>query len=175
MHIFKNSQLVYGRGSFTSGSNHYQPHLSPLCHSSVPHTTTLQLLWILAHNTNNILRILVKAQPSTRSTWLRSLPRLGTWPRDPGLLNKYSLGHCGLSASSRHKLAFTRRHYALLTATDTLSPRQVTRNGHLLQLVDNTFLPELEPMELEASDSVSLPALSFGFQVFKEANVNTCM
>ena len=33
-----------------------------------------------------------------------------------GLLNKYSLGHCGLSAASRHKFAFTSRHYALLTA-----------------------------------------------------------
>ena len=29
-----------------------------------------------------------------------------------------SLGLCGLSAASRHKLAFTSRHYALLTATD---------------------------------------------------------
>ena len=51
------------------------------------------------------------------------------------------------------------------------SPRQVTLNGHLLQLVDNTSLPELEPVEQEASSTVSLPALSFGFQVFKEANV----
>ena len=58
-----------------------------------------------------------------------------------------------------------------------LSPRQVTLNGHLLKLVDNTSLPELQPGELEASGSVSLLALSFGFQVFKEANanVNTCM
>ena len=32
--------------------------------------------------------------------------------------NKYSLGHCGLSAASRHK-PFTRRHYTLLTATNT--------------------------------------------------------
>ena len=40
-------------------------------------------------------------------------------PRDMGLLNKYSLGHCGLSAASRHKFAFISRHYALLTATDT--------------------------------------------------------
>ena len=57
----------------------------------------------------------------------------------------------------------------------TLSPRQVTLNGHLLQLVDNTSLPELEPVEQEASDTVSLPALSFGFQVFKEANTKACM
>ena len=32
-------------------------------------------------------------------------------------LNEYTLGHCGLSAASRHKLAFTSRHYSLLTAT----------------------------------------------------------
>ena len=53
--------------------------------------------------------------------------------------------------------------------------RQVTLNGHLLQLVDNTSLPELEPVEQKASDTISLPALSFGFQVFKEANVKACM
>ena len=70
-------------------------------------------------STNDKLRILVKAQPSTRSTWPRSPTRLGIRPRDLGLLNKYSLGHCGLSAASRHKLAFASRHHALLTATDT--------------------------------------------------------
>ena len=59
-----------------------------------------------------------KAQPSTRSTWPWSPTRLGIRPQDLGLLNKYSLGHCGLSAASRRKLAFTSRHYALLTATD---------------------------------------------------------
>ena len=32
--------------------------------------------------------------------------RLGMRPRDLGLLNKYSLGHCGLCAASRRKLAF---------------------------------------------------------------------
>ena len=57
----------------------------------------------------------------------------------------------------------------------SLSSRQVTLNGHLLQLVDNTALPELEPVEQEASDTISLPALSFGFQVFKEANALACM
>ena len=57
----------------------------------------------------------------------------------------------------------------------SLPLRQVTLNGHLLQLVDNTSLPELEPLEQKASDTVSLPALSFGFQVFKEANAQACM
>ena len=40
------------------------------------HTTTVQLLWVLECSTvvatNDILRILVKAQPSTQSTWPRS-------------------------------------------------------------------------------------------------------
>ena len=65
------------------------------------------------------VRILVKAQPSTQSTGPRSPTRLGIRSQDLGLLNEYSLGHCGLSAACTHKLAFTRRLYALLTATDT--------------------------------------------------------
>jgi len=54
-------------------------------------------------------------------------------------------------------------------------PRQVMLNGHLLQLVDNTSLPELEPEEQVASNTLFLPALSFGFQVFKEANAKACI
>ena len=84
------------------------------------HTTPLQLSCQWQHSTNNILlRILVKAQPSTRSTGPRSPTRLGIRLQDLGLPNEYSLGHCGLSVASRHKLAFTNRHFALLTATDT--------------------------------------------------------
>ena len=71
------------------------------------------------YRTSDKLRILVKAQPSTRSTWPPSPTRLGIRPRDLGLLDKYSLGHCGLCAASRRKLAFTSKHYTLLTATDT--------------------------------------------------------
>ena len=78
-----------------------------------------QLPWLSNCSTNNKLRILVKAQSSTQSTWPPSPTRLGIWPRDLGLLNKYSLGHCGLFATSRCKLAFTSRHYTLLTAADT--------------------------------------------------------
>ena len=92
------------------------PLMSLTTHGSVPHTTTVQLPWVPERSTNDKLRILVKAQPSTRSTWPQSPTRLGIRLRDMGLLNKYSLGHCGLSAASRHKLGFTSRHYAL-TAT----------------------------------------------------------
>ena len=65
------------------------------------------------------LHILVKAQPSTWSTGPRSPTGLGIRSQDLGLPDEYSVGHCGLSATSRHKLAFTRRYYTLLTATDT--------------------------------------------------------
>ena len=45
--------------------------------------------------------------------------RLGIRSQDLALPNEYSLGHRGLSAASGRKLAFTRRHHTLLTATDT--------------------------------------------------------
>ena len=44
-------------------------------------------------STNDILRILVKAQPSTRSTGPRLPTRLGIRSQDLGLPNEYSLGH----------------------------------------------------------------------------------
>ena len=78
---------------------------------------TAPLAWL--YRTSGKLRILVKAQPSTWSTWPPSPTRLVIRPRDLGLLNKYSLSHCGLCAASRRKLAFTSKHYTLLTATDT--------------------------------------------------------
>ena len=89
---------------------------SRLC-STRMNTVQLSCQW--QRSTNGILRILVKAQPSTRSTGPRSPTRLGIRSQDLGLPNEYSLGHCGLSAASRHKLAFTSRHFTLLTATDT--------------------------------------------------------
>ena len=88
-------------------------------HGSVPHTTAPQRSALLHSNNNGISHIPVKAQPSTRSIGPRSTTRLGIRSQDLGLPNEYSLGHCGLSAASTHKLAFTSRHYALLTATDT--------------------------------------------------------
>ena len=78
---------------------------------------------LLQHTTNNILHILVKAQPSIQCTGPQSPTRLGRQSQD--LPNEYSLGHCNLFAASRHKLAFTKRHYALLTATDTTAHYQI--------------------------------------------------
>ena len=80
------------------------------------HTQPL-LSYCLQHcSTNSKLRILVKAQSSTPSTWPSST-RLGIRPWDLGLSNEYTLSHCGLFGASRHKLASTSGHYSLLTAT----------------------------------------------------------
>ena len=119
------SQLVYGRGSFTSAWK--QALLAPpsplmlvkKTHSSVPHTATVDISFLQHCSTNGKLCIPVKAQPSTPSTWPLSPTRLGIRPRDLGLPNEYTLGHCGFSAASRHELASTSRHYSLLTASDT--------------------------------------------------------
>ena len=78
-------------------------------HGSVPHTNTVQVSSLLHRTTNDILRILVKAQPNTRSAGPRSPTRLGIRSQDLGLPKEYSLAHCGLSAACRRKLAFTRR------------------------------------------------------------------
>ena len=45
--------------------------------------------------------------------------RLGIWLQDLGLLNKYSVGHVAFLLLLDTRLFFTKRHYALLTATDT--------------------------------------------------------
>ena len=121
----KNSQLVCGRGSFTSG-NITSPTSPPYVAKQLMalfHTQPLFSSFGYCCIGKNILHILVEAQPSTQSTWPRSPTRLGIWPRDLGLLNKYSVGHCDISAASRHKVAFTRRHYALLSKVKAVSPR----------------------------------------------------
>jgi len=81
---FQKSQLVYVRGSFTSGSIHNllaQP-LPLMSNSSLPHTTTVDISCVEHCSTNTRLRILVKAQTSTRSTWPLSPTRLGIPLRD---------------------------------------------------------------------------------------------
>ena len=47
-------------------------------------------------------------------------------------------------------------------------------NGHLLHL-DGDTLPDLEPEEQKNSDTIFLPALSFGFYIFKDAKAAACM
>ena len=70
-------------------------------------------------STNSKLRILVKTQPAPQAP--DHCHQLGlAYGRENWVYptNTYTLGHCGLSAASRHKLASTYRHYLLLTATD---------------------------------------------------------
>ena len=83
------------------------------------HAATVEMSCLRHCITNGKFCILVKAQPCTPSTWQLSPTRICIRPRDLGLSNEYTLGQCGLSAASRHKLASTSRHHALLTATDT--------------------------------------------------------
>ena len=97
----------------------FPPYVGKKTHSSVPHTATVGISFLQHCSTNVKLRIQVKAQPSTPSTWPLSPTRLGIRPRDLGLPKEYTLGHCGFSAASRHELASTSRQYSLLTATDT--------------------------------------------------------
>ena len=47
-------------------------------------------------------------------------------------------------------------------------------NGKLLEM-DGDSLPTLDPEEQKASTIVSMPALSFGFYVFKETKAAACM
>ena len=69
---------------------------------------------------NQFIIKLVKMWPGGTPHVVVGAPiRLGIRSQNLGQPNEYSLGHCGLSAASRHKLAFTTRHFVLFTATDT--------------------------------------------------------
>ncbi len=52
--------------------------------------------------------------------------------------------------------------------------REVTLNGKLLKLADDT-IPPLEPLQQEASSVLTLPPLSFGFYVFKDVQASACI
>ena len=83
---------------------------------------TVEMSCLQHCSTNGNLHILVKAQPSTTSTWPLTPTRLDIWLRDLGLPNEYTLGHCGLSPATRHKLASKSRYYSLLIVHDTTAP-----------------------------------------------------
>ncbi len=51
--------------------------------------------------------------------------------------------------------------------------REVSLNGKILRLVGDQ-IPQLEPLQEEASSSLSLPPLSFGFYVFKDVLASAC-
>ena len=123
LHIFKNSQLVTGgahsrvEASITSPT--FPPYvgkqLTALFHTQPPLTS--RLYTIAAQTVNCVFQL--RPSPSTPSTWPLSPTRLGIRPRDLALPDEYTLGHCDLSAASRHKLASASRQYSLLIAADT--------------------------------------------------------
>ena len=54
--------------------------------------------------------------------------------------------------------------------------RQVTLNGDLLKLTaDAATLPDLTPKQQVAGETLQLPALSFGYYVFKNVKAKACM
>ena len=128
--VSKNSQLVYGRGSSQLEACIASPTPPPYVGSTHNHCSALLCTQC---STNNILHILVKAQPSTtghghllglaydHKTWAYSTYKSWHMIARPGPTQLIRLGHCGLSSASTHKLAFTSRHYILLTATDTIA------------------------------------------------------
>ena len=77
-----------------------------------------------------LLRILAPVQHSKRAPGHGHLVGLAN-DRKTWAYSTNSLGHCGLSAASTHNLAFTNRHYALLTATHTTKlPNNSNENTH---------------------------------------------
>ena len=73
-----------------------------------------------------------------------------------------------LSSSSRDV-------YWLTPPNGNLTSTSVLLNGQLLQLVDNTEVPDLKPTEQPASSTITLPPISFGFYVFKDTKAPACM
>lgn len=53
--------------------------------------------------------------------------------------------------------------------------RQVTLNGDVLKVTADAAIPDLMPKEEAAGDILQLPALSFGYYVFKNVKANACM
>lgn len=74
------------------------------------------------------------------------------------------------------ELASSKRDvFWLSPPTGNLTSTAVQLNGHTLQLVNDTDLPDLIAEEQPASPSLSLPAISFGFIVFKETKGLACL
>ena len=67
-----------------------------------------------------------------------------------------------------------REVYWLSPVGGDLSSDSVLLNGALLELVGDRDLPQLVPEAQPASNSLSLPSLSFGFIVFKDTKILAC-
>ncbi|XP_028408537.1 heparanase-like [Dendronephthya gigantea] len=55
-----------------------------------------------------------------------------------------------------------------------LISQTVRLNGKVLQMVDDTFLPNVEPISILPPDKISLPPVSYGFFVIPDARVEAC-
>ena len=53
--------------------------------------------------------------------------------------------------------------------------RTVALNGKVLEVSDGVDLPDLTPMHQDGRSMLELPALSFGYYVFKDAKAKACM
>ncbi len=57
---------------------------------------------------------------------------------------------------------------------NNLTSQTVRLNGELLQLVNDTFLPNVQPKPIIPPDRIMLPPVSYGFFVIPEAQVKAC-
>ena len=53
--------------------------------------------------------------------------------------------------------------------------RQVALNGKVMEIVNGTTVPDFTPKEQAATNTLQLPALSFGYYVFKDVKAKACM
>ena len=57
---------------------------------------------------------------------------------------------------------------------NNVTSQTVKLNGKLLQLVNDTFLPNVEPKTITPPDDIMLPPVSYGFFVIPDAKVDAC-
>ena len=67
-------------------------------------------------------------------------------------------------------------HQYLLTPgqINNLTSQTVRLNGEVLQMVNDTFLPNVEPKTIIPPDNIILPPVSYGFFVIPDAKVDAC-
>ncbi len=67
-------------------------------------------------------------------------------------------------------------HQYLLTPgdSDNLTSQTVRLNGELLQMINDTFLPNIQPKPIIPPVEIILPPVSYGFFVIPDARVNAC-
>ena len=56
----------------------------------------------------------------------------------------------------------------------SFNSRHVNLNGKLLKMVDDSTFPELLPRPLPVGSAITLPPMTYGFYVIKDANAAVC-